>query len=100
MVVKDKVGRKRYIVFQQKDGKFHKGEMIAVLNRSTEKPYLMMLEGKYGIVFIRHWHQKEVTEFLNKSHTINGKTVVLKTIKTSGTARKAKKILEELKQRE
>lgn len=80
MVVKDKVGRHRYILF------FFKNKKIdSIVDRKFK---LVFCKKNYGIIRCRHIDKDKVIEFLNKHG--------YKTIKTSGTIKKLKKLIESI----
>ncbi len=81
MVVKEKIGRNRYILFlieKEEDIKFLKSENLK----------LVFLNEKYGIVKCKHTEKEKVIEFLNKKK--------FKTLKTSGTIRKLKRYIKSI----
>ncbi|MEM1514231.1 MAG: hypothetical protein QXW78_01970 [Candidatus Thermoplasmatota archaeon] len=78
MVVKDKVGRQRYILFT---AEYKKIKLIKEYN----KVKLIFYNGKYGIVKCSHIEKEEIINFLN--------SVNCKTLYTSGTIKKIRKIL-------
>jgi len=93
-MVKEKSGRKRYILFSI-DGDASRIEIIRALNASYQKqfddenvPWLTVYTGKYGIVRCNHKQKEEVINLLN---SLEGKKFKLKTLKTSGTIKKLKK---------
>ena len=83
MVVKDKVGRHRYILFFSPDKNFKAIKKIKFVKLAFSKD-------NYGIVKCRHTDKEKVIDYLNKAG--------YKTIKTSGTIKKLKKFLINLSQ--
>ncbi len=81
MVVKEKIGRQRYILFIVNGIK--KERLYDILKERKLK--LSFYDGKYGIVKCKHIEKEETIDFLNKKG--------LKTIKTSGTIKKLKKLV-------
>ncbi|RLF43802.1 MAG: hypothetical protein DRN29_09505 [Thermoplasmata archaeon] len=93
-MVKDKVGRQRYILFSV-DGDASRIEIIRALNASYQKkfddenvPWLTVYTGKYGIVRCGHLQKEEIIDLLN---SLQNEKFRLKTLKTSGTIKKLKK---------
>ncbi len=78
MVVKDKVGRHRYILFFSPDKNFKAIKKIKFVKLAFSKD-------NYGIVKCRHIDKEKVIGYLNRAG--------YKTIKTSGTIKKLKKYL-------
>ncbi|MBC7080987.1 MAG: hypothetical protein H5T44_01880 [Thermoplasmatales archaeon] len=79
MVVKDKTGRHRYILFTANS------EKIGLLKKYKNKLKLVFYDGKYGAVKCSHIEKEEVINFLN--------SIDCKTIYTSGTIKKIKKVI-------
>lgn len=117
MVVKGKVGRRRYILFRiDSRAPISTGEMIgsivhysgkADIDRYRAKPWLMEFEERkerathsYGIFRCTHWHQKEYTKLLNSIESILYKEVKIETIKCSGTIKTVREKLKELRAEE
>ncbi|MDG6220866.1 MAG: Rpp14/Pop5 family protein [Candidatus Thermoplasmatota archaeon] len=102
MVVKDKVGRKRYVGFTLQGGKFRRGEVIHAINVSLprnlprSKIQLTAFNGKAGIVLCPHTSKEDMCRAINGIRSVGGRRVEAKTIVTSGTIKKAKAVLEDL----
>jgi RNase P/RNase MRP subunit POP5 len=100
MVVKDKVGRSRYIVFEIEPAGFERRDVIRALNSASERsglrpsPRLTIFDGRMGIVKVTHKEQAKVRALLPKISEIGGSKVKVRTVVTSGTLRKAKEYLE------
>jgi len=80
MVVREKVGRKRYILFLSK-GK-NREEIIEMVKG---KYYLAYYSKNFGIIRCRHTEKEKAIQFLKK-HSF-------KTLKTSGTIKKLKEYI-------
>ena len=80
MVVKDRIGRKRYILFSTKGQK--KAEIIKAIGNKT---YLVFYNKKYGIVRCKHTEKDSTIKFLS--------SIGFKTLKTSGTIKTLKEII-------
>ncbi|MBC7128475.1 MAG: hypothetical protein H5T45_01925 [Thermoplasmatales archaeon] len=79
MVVKDKVGRQRYILFTAEH------EKVRLIKEYKNKLKLIFYDGKYGLVKCSHLEKEKVINFLN--------SIDCKTLYTSGTIKKIRKIL-------
>ncbi len=80
MVVKEKVGRKRYILF------FNEGRgRNEILRLIKGKAYLAYYSKFFSIIRCKHTEKEEMIEFLKEKG--------FKTIKTSGTIKKLKKYI-------
>jgi len=88
MVVKDKIGRNRYILFIAEGGE--KKSIVSALNKGKIKLRLILYNGKHGIVRCKHTDKEKAIKFLNELK-IDG--ICIKTLKTSGTIKKLKKYL-------
>lgn len=93
-MIKDKVGRKRYILFSV-DGDASRIEIIRALNACYQRqfnddnvPWLTIYTGKYGIVRCNHTQKEDIINLLN---SLKNDKFKLKTLKTSGTIKKLKK---------
>lgn len=82
MVVKDKIGRQRYILFISDRSK---KELMEVVRKYKGKIKLIQYNKEYGIIRCGHKEKEKVINFLNNCG--------LRTIKTSGTIKKLRKIL-------
>jgi len=80
MVVKDKTGRQRYILFIAKEGK----DIVENI-KSFGRLSLISYDGKYGIVKCSHLEKEKIIGFLNSINCI--------TLYTSGTIKKIRKVL-------
>ena len=83
MVVKDKKGRHRYILFAVNT---KKEEVIKKIKKAPIKIKLAFYNGEYGIIKCSHIEKQEAINFLNNY-------CKFKTIKTSGTIKKLKKLI-------
>jgi RNase P/RNase MRP subunit POP5 len=93
-MIKDKIGRRRYILFSVK-GKVSRPELIRAINNQYQiaycndnVPWLTVFTGYKGIVRCRHSQQAGIINLLNSIVT---ETFSLTTSKTSGTIKKLKK---------
>jgi RNase P/RNase MRP subunit POP5 len=102
MVVKDKVGRKRYIVFEVDPPGSSRRDLIRELNRRSkgfgldEPPKLTVFDGHHGIVACRHLEKERVIGLLQDIELIAGSSVSVRSLLTSGTIYKAKKFIERI----
>ena len=101
MVVRDKVGRKRYIVFSIVSEKAPSIEDFgrAVVATSKKKgvfheirPKLIDYDGEVGILRCVHTGRDEALDILNSLTEVGGTGLNVRTVKTSGTLRKARAI--------
>lgn len=108
MRVKEKIGRKRYIVFQITIGDFRKDDLEKMIflyarrkfkNFKNLKLNLIKFDGEFGILRCSWKYKNDTIEFLNSMTKIKGKDVDLRTIKTTGTIKKAKKIIRDICER-
>ena len=97
MVVKDKVGRKRYIAFLVETGAgLKRHEMIRAINGSLppgltkDDVRLTAFNGEVGIVLCPHKTKDEVCKALNSITSANNREIRIRTVATSGTIKKAK----------
>jgi len=88
--------RKRYIVFQVEGKELTRKEIIKLINlRGREyrvRITLTVFNGNKGIVLVSHLLKDRAIEAMN--FEVNG--IKVRTVKTSGTIKKAKKIMESL----
>jgi len=108
MVVRDKVGRKRYVVFRlSANRRIDKGEVIGLTKHLANKyfegqpfqPWLMELwdekEGEefsyVGVVKVPHTFRDEFCGILEGWREMRSGPVTFKTFKTSGSMKRAKK---------
>lgn len=85
MVVKDKRGRRRYVIFRVEGGPIDGRHLSQVLRREFEKghePKLIQFDGRLGIVRCPHDKRREVTERLNR---ISQEGLRIVTLRSSGT---------------
>ena len=93
-MIKDKIGRRRYILFSVK-GEASRLDLIRAINNQYRKafdndnvPWLTVYTGNRGIVRCHHTQQDEIIYLLN---SISTDALSLITCKTSGTIKKLKK---------
>ncbi len=86
MVVRDRVGRKRYVIVENK--KILRKIIHEIREKIDEKAKISYHNDDFAILFCRHWFKENVIKFLN--------TRGLKTYKTAGTIKKAKEIMNKL----
>lgn len=100
MVVKDRVGRPRYIVFEVEPDGLERRDMIRALNEASSRagirpsPRLTVFDGQKGIVRCNHREAGDVKHLLMGIMQIGGTDVTVRTLVTSGTVRKAKEYLD------
>lgn len=101
MVVRDKIGRKRYIVFSIASEEAPSMEDFgkAVVGFSRKKgmfreirPKLIDYDGEVGILRCVHTGRDEALDLLNSITEVGGTGLTVRTIKTSGTLRKARAV--------
>jgi len=96
MVVKDRIGHTRYLVFEVVPGMFERRDIIRALNRvSTQKginpsPRLILYERGRGIVKCTNKDIDAVKGLFPEIKEVAGEPVEVRTIKVSGTLLKAK----------
>ncbi len=83
MVVKDKVGRHRYILF--KNNNRSREQILKEIKKSPVKLKIVFYSNGYTIVKCKHTDKEKAISFLNDSG--------LETVKTSGTIKKLKKLI-------
>ena len=103
MVVKDKVGRKRYIAFIVKSKKEIKIEELnrailsAIKNKGLDiyfiKPCIVYFEDNKGILRCSHLAKEETIKVLNSVRSLE---ISIQTLKTSGTIKGAKNVFNSL----
>ncbi len=86
MVVKEKRGRYRYIIFRGEGIK--KREIYNLMKSSGMKLKMAFYQGNYFIIKCRHLDKENVLDYFNTRG--KGK---LKSIKTSGTIKKLKRYI-------
>ncbi len=96
-VVKDKIGRSRYVVFRvESDEALEISELIKALREASNslpresRPSLVSYEGGLGIVRCAHTDKEEVIGLLRAISTIGRQEVCVTTLGTSGTIRRAR----------
>ncbi len=95
-VVKDRVGRHRYVVFQIEGGEsLEMGEVIRALREVSHgltersRPWLVSYERGIGVVRCDHRDKEEVIRLVMTIRKVGMREVKVKTLGTSGTIRKA-----------
>lgn len=97
MVVKEKRGRRRYIAFEVlSDKPVSLDELRSVLRAESrhcniDPPKIIQYENQRGIVRCQHTEKERVIEFLNNIKREGG-LFSIKTLRTSGTLRKLRKL--------
>ncbi|MEW6069453.1 MAG: Rpp14/Pop5 family protein [Candidatus Thermoplasmatota archaeon] len=96
MAVKDKIGRKRYIVFELIAPRpIRKEEVIRLIRRSFGKliqeidPWLLKYRNNKGLLRCRHTKKGEAIKILSSITKINEEEIKIKTLGTSGTIKRA-----------
>lgn len=89
MVVKDRVGRRRYIIVMNIP-KLRK--LIYEIRKIDKAAKIAYYEEEYAVIRCRHWFKEKIIEYLRK--------MGVETIITTGTIKKAKRIIKNLKLRE
>ncbi|MFQ5909756.1 MAG: Rpp14/Pop5 family protein [Thermoplasmata archaeon] len=101
MVVRDKVGRKRYILLHVESGRaisfedFERAVLSSLRNEGilrSIRPKLIDFGGGTGILRCTHTGKERAIDILNSITEIDGKKVKVETVKTSGTLRKVRAI--------
>ncbi len=85
VVVKSKIGRRRYIIAENSP------EMKRAVKKIMEfEPWcrVVLVQKKFAVVRCRHWNKERVINVLNDFG--------IKTCRTTGTIKKAKRIIESL----
>jgi len=99
MVVKDRIGHTRYIVFEVEPGCFDRKDIIRSLNRAAaqrglkQSPRLILFGSGRGIVKCTNKELAEVKALLPSIKEVGGTPVETRTLVSSGTLRKAKEYL-------
>jgi RNase P/RNase MRP subunit POP5 len=95
-VVKDRVGRHRYVVFRVEGGEdLEMGDVIGGLREAfasypqEARPWLVLWRGGKGVVRCAHVRKDDVIHVLRSIRRIGGREVRVETLGTSGTVRKA-----------
>ena len=95
MVVKDKRGRRRYILFTA--GGAEEKDVRSSIRRHAPRIKLIFYDGTYGVVRCQHTEKDAVIDQLNRLE-ICGQRVT--TLKTSGTIKKLKRYIDSIGSRE
>ncbi len=82
MVVKAKVGRRRYIIVEN-SGNLH--SLIEKIKGIDRKSKIIECIDNLCIIRCRHWYKEDIIRFLNS----NG----IKTYRTTGTIRRARRVI-------
>ena len=82
MVVKDKIGRRRYIIVENAE---ELDSVMRDIRKIDNKARIITRIDNFSIIFCRHWYKERVIEIL-KSRGIN-------TYRTAGTIKKAKEFI-------
>ncbi len=82
MVVKDKIGRRRYIILEKSD---NIGNVMGQIKKMDPSAKIILKDERFILLRCKHWHKEEIIRILNE----NG----IKTYRTTGTIKKAKKIM-------
>jgi len=96
MVVKDRIGHTRYLVFEVAPGYFDRKDIIRALNRASARkgiepsPRLVIFERGRGIVRCTNKDIDAIKAMLPEIKEIGGATVSVRTLRVSGTLLKAK----------
>lgn len=93
MTVKDKVGRRRYVVFKVSQGSAEKPrreveKYLNSLRKDVRSLQLIQFKGSFGIVRVLHFELEKAIQFLNSKNNL-----VIETIITAGTLKKAREII-------
>jgi len=99
MVVKQKIGRKRYIAFEivSSSDKLTRGMLARSIDElqdelgTNEKFDVILISGNKGIILTNHRNAAPLTKLLN-SFTEDSYGFELKTLRTSGTIKTLKQI--------
>lgn len=95
-VVKDRIGRNRYVAFRvEGGGNVQVGEVTQALrdvSRSLPeeaRPGLVRFQDGLGLVRVSHRHKEDTIRLLRSLRTIGERAVRVRTLGTTGTIRKA-----------
>ena len=86
MVVKDKVGRRRYILLRNEPSI---RKLIKDIREIDERAKIVYYDDNFAILRCRHWYKDEILQFLWDRG--------IKTYATSGTIKKIKRIMKSIK---
>lgn len=95
-MVKDRVGRPRYVVFLVEGAAVEKASVIQALREASRplpeeaRPWLVSLEEGVGVVRCRHTAKEDVIRLLRGVRRVGGREVRVRTLGTSGTLRRAR----------
>ncbi|MFQ5986098.1 MAG: Rpp14/Pop5 family protein [Thermoplasmata archaeon] len=96
MVVKERVGRNRYIAFRIEGGEdLQAGEVKAALTEASwhepkeARPWLVRFRTGAGIVRVSHLHKDTALRLLRSLQRIAARRVTVRTLGTTGTVRRA-----------
>ena len=109
MVVKDRVGRKRYILFVvNSQRELSRREIIGVINRVVSDhskkgggvlhPWLTVYDGKWGIIRCPHTEKTELISLMTSTSESNSGSGegFISTVRTSGSIRKLIQLLKDM----
>ena len=82
VVVKDKIGRRRYIVARNSP---RLKKLIYEIRRIDERAKIIYFDDRFAVIRCRHWYKERIIEFLKERN--------IETYRTTGTIKKAKKII-------
>lgn len=102
MAVREKAGRKRYILFKLEPANLSRKEFMKALGRCVESSIpeagmeglrLILLNRGTGILLCQHTRKEEMIAVLNNMHNVG---INVQTLRTSGTIRKLKEAIEQV----
>ncbi len=82
MVVKDKIGRKRYIILEKSD---KIGAVMREIKKMDPSAKIIIKDERFILLRCKHWYKDEIIRILNENGVM--------TYRTTGTIKKAKKIM-------
>ena len=85
MVVKDKIGRRRYIIARG-EKKIH--PLMKEIKKIDKRSKIVFENDNFTVIFCRHWYKDKIIDFLKSQN--------IETYYTTGTIKKAKKIIKTL----
>ena len=95
-VVKDRVGRYRYVAFRVQGGAgLSRAQVVQALQEASQglpedaRPWLIRWEEGAGVVRCGHRHKEAALDLLRSLGRVGGREVRVETLGTSGTVRKA-----------
>jgi RNase P/RNase MRP subunit POP5 len=94
VVVKDRVGRRRYIVFEVHGGEVEWSDLVDALREAKKRGlnlYLIAFDGRYGIVRCPHLQKEDAIDYLRSIRNLGGSSVEVSTHLTSGTIKAARR---------